>query len=111
MRSYKCADSRQTRSYEKLRFARTRQSQTNGEDLRDRWHSALKNVNEGIEIDPESVKMRNRPLYAFDAEADTLQRWQAISSQVAEELRNGHITPLFKVSGDTQIEQTAKLMA
>ena len=45
----------QTRTYEKLRFARTRRSQTNGEDLRDRWHNALKNVNEGIEIDPETI--------------------------------------------------------
>ncbi|KXL47364.1 hypothetical protein M433DRAFT_150069 [Acidomyces richmondensis BFW] len=85
-----------TRTYEKLRFARTRQSQTNGEDLRDRWHNALKNVNEGVEIDPESVKMRNRPLYAFDAEADALQRWHEVSSLVAEELRTGNITPLFQ---------------
>ncbi|KAK5130890.1 hypothetical protein LTR08_001553 [Meristemomyces frigidus] len=84
-----------TRTYEKLRFARTRQSQTNGEDIRDRWHSALKDANEGIEIDPESVKMRNRPLYAFDAEADAMQRWHEVSAQVAEELRTGEITPLF----------------
>jgi salicylate hydroxylase len=47
-----------TRAYEKLRFGRTRQSQTNGEDLRDRWHSALKNVEDNIEIDPESVKIK-----------------------------------------------------
>ncbi|KAK4545700.1 hypothetical protein LTR36_002654 [Oleoguttula mirabilis] len=87
-----------TRTYEKLRFARTRQSQTNGEDLRDRWHNALKDVNEGIEIDPESVMMRNRPLYAFDAEADAMQRWHEVSSRVAEELRTGHVTPLFNVS-------------
>ncbi len=39
--------------------------------------------------------MRNRPLYAFDAEADAMQRWHAVSSQVAEELREGCITPLF----------------
>ncbi|KAK1819467.1 hypothetical protein LTR12_006168 [Friedmanniomyces endolithicus] len=84
-----------TRTYEKLRFARTRQSQTNGEDLRDRWHNALKNVKAGREIDPETIKMRNRPLYAFDAEADAMQRWHAVSSQVAEELREGCITPLF----------------
>ncbi|KAK3117917.1 hypothetical protein LTR53_000209 [Teratosphaeriaceae sp. CCFEE 6253] len=84
-----------TRTYEKLRFARTRQSQTNGEDLRDRWHNALKNSNAGHEIDPETIKMRNRPLYAFDAEADAMQRWHAVSSVVAEELRRGDITPLF----------------
>ncbi|KAJ9631710.1 hypothetical protein H2203_000109 [Taxawa tesnikishii (nom. ined.)] len=88
-----------TRTYEKLRFARTRQSQTNGEDLRDRWHSALKNVNEGVEIDPESVKIRNRWLYAFDAEADTMTRWNEVSSKVSEELRTGNVTPLFSVGG------------
>ena len=97
----------QTRTYEKLRFARTRQSQTNGEDLRDRRHTALKSVNEGIEIDPESIKMRNRPLYAFDAEADTMQRWHAVSSAVSEELRTGNISPLFNVTGTTRTETVA----
>ncbi|KAE8451924.1 hypothetical protein EG329_002765 [Mollisiaceae sp. DMI_Dod_QoI] len=84
-----------TRVYEKLRFSRVRQSQLNGEDLRDRWHNALKDLDEDGEIDPESVKMRNRWLYPFDAEADTLQRWQEVSSQVSEELSKGKITPLF----------------
>lgn len=83
-----------TRVYEKLRFGRTRLSQGNGEDLRDRWHNALKNLDQGTEIDPESVKMRNRWLYAFDAEADTMDRWAEVSGQVAEELRTGKITPL-----------------
>jgi salicylate hydroxylase len=69
-------------------------SQRNGEDLRDRWHNALKNLDEGTEVDPESVKMRNRWLYAFDAEQDTVQRWTEVSSDVAEELKNGHINPL-----------------
>lgn len=50
----------QTRVYEKLRFSRVRQSQLNGEDLRDRWHNALKDLDEDGEIDPESVKMRVR---------------------------------------------------
>lgn len=88
-----------TRTYEKLRFARTRQSQTNGEDVRDRWHNALKNVDDGIEIDPDSVKIRNRWLYAFDAEADTMTRWNEVSSKVAEELRTNNISPLFNVGG------------
>ncbi|KAI1379872.1 putative monooxygenase [Hypoxylon crocopeplum] len=83
-----------TRCYEKLRFKRTRSSQTNGEDLRDRWHNALKNVDEGVEIDPESIKMRNRWLYAYDAEADAIQRWDEVSSLVAEELKAGKISPL-----------------
>jgi salicylate hydroxylase len=43
--------------------------------------------------------MRNRPLYDFDAEADTLQRWHGVSSGVAEELRTGQITPLFSSNG------------
>ncbi|KAJ2986226.1 hypothetical protein NUW58_g5125 [Xylaria curta] len=83
-----------TRTYEKLRFARTRASQSNGEDLRDRWHNALKDIDDGVEIDPESLKIRNRWLYAFDAEADALERWEEISSLVAQELLTGKITPL-----------------
>ena len=48
-----------TRTYEKLRFPRTRVSQTHGEDLRDRWHNVLKNVTDGdVEIDPEMVKIK-----------------------------------------------------
>lgn len=84
----------QTRTYEKLRFARTRASQLNGEDLRDRWHNALKDVDDGVEIDPESLKIRNRWLYAFDAEVDTLERWEEVSSLVHQELQIGNITPL-----------------
>lgn len=60
-----------------------------------------------MEIDPESVKMRNRPLYAYDAEADTLQRWHAVSSQVAEELRTGNISPLSHVDGSKATETVA----
>jgi hypothetical protein len=30
----------------------------NGEDLRDRWHNALKNLDDDVEIDPEDIKMR-----------------------------------------------------
>jgi salicylate hydroxylase len=88
----------QTRSYEKLRFPRTRLSQSNGEDLRDRWHNALKNLDEGVEIDPESIKMRNRWLYAYDAEADAIEKWAELSSKVAAELEAGCITPLCDVT-------------
>lgn len=84
----------QTRVYEKIRFARTRQSQTAGVDLRDRWHNALKNLDEGVEVDPESVKMRNRWLYAYDAEADAVERWEEVSAQVAKELQANQIIPL-----------------
>lgn len=63
-------------------------------DLRDRWHNALKNLDEGVDVDPESVKMRNRWLYAYDAEADTLARWDDVSAAVASELEQGKITPL-----------------
>lgn len=83
-----------TRVYEKVRFARTRQSQTAGEDLRDRWHNALKGLEDGVDIDPESVKMRNRWLYAYDAEADTIARWDEVSSRVEEELTSGKVEPL-----------------
>lgn len=60
-----------------------------------------------MEIDPESVKMRNRPLYAYDAEADTVQRWHSVSSQVAEELRTGNIKPLFDAGGSKATEVLA----
>ncbi|KAJ4387845.1 hypothetical protein N0V93_008448 [Gnomoniopsis smithogilvyi] len=83
-----------TRVYEKIRFGRTRQSQTAGVDLRDRWHSALKNLDKGVDIDPDSVKMRNRWLYAYDAEADTFCRWDEVSATVTRELKEGKIMPL-----------------
>ncbi|KAK0730159.1 hypothetical protein B0H67DRAFT_25047 [Lasiosphaeris hirsuta] len=83
-----------TRAYEKLRFPRTRVSQTHGEDLRDRWHNVLKNVDGDIEIDPEMVKIKNRPLYAFDAEQDAVDNWDEVSRKVREEFTKGEIEPL-----------------
>lgn len=62
--------------------------------MRDRWHNALKTLDQGVEIDPESVKMRNRWLYAYDAEADTRAKWDEISATVARELAADKITPL-----------------
>lgn len=67
--------------------------------MRDRWHNALKNIDDGVEIDPDSVKIRNRWLYSFDAEADTISRWNQVSSKVTEELRTNNVSPLFSVQG------------
>ncbi|EHY58401.1 hypothetical protein HRR83_007233 [Exophiala dermatitidis] len=83
-----------TRVYEKIRFPRVRRAQTNGEDLRDRWHTALDKVGDGEEIDPDSILIKNNVLYDYDAEADTIKRWPELSAQVAEELKTGKITPL-----------------
>lgn len=47
-----------TRTYERLRYARVRQAQLCGEDVRDRWHNALKKVNNDEEIDPESIHIK-----------------------------------------------------
>lgn len=41
-----------------MRFPRVRRSQTNGEDLRDRWHTALDRVAEGGEIDRASILIK-----------------------------------------------------
>ncbi|KAK0718980.1 hypothetical protein B0T21DRAFT_295507 [Apiosordaria backusii] len=89
-----------TRAYEKLRFPRVRVSQTHGEDLRDRWHNVLKNVEEDVDIDPEMVKIKastylhNRPLYAFDAEKDAIDKWEEVASRVRAELATGKVGPL-----------------
>jgi salicylate hydroxylase len=56
-----------TRTYERLRYDRVRKAQLCGEDLRDRWHNALKQVNEGEEIDPESLHMRVIPVSCLGA--------------------------------------------
>lgn len=63
-------------------------------DLRDRWHNALQHLHEGVPVDPDSVKMRNRWLYAYDAEADARERWDEVAAQVARELQANQITPL-----------------
>ncbi|OJJ54763.1 hypothetical protein ASPSYDRAFT_1161605 [Aspergillus sydowii CBS 593.65] len=85
-----------TRVYEKLRFDRVRKCQRNGEDIRDRWHGALKKLDAGESLNPEDVMMRNRWLYPFDAEADTLERWDKVATVVEKELRDRKITPLFE---------------
>ncbi len=40
--------------------------------------------------------MQNRWLYPYDAEADTMKRWNEVSAVTAEELRKGEIVPLFE---------------
>lgn len=49
-----------TLTYERLRYARVLKTQKTGEDTRYRWHSALRDLDAGKEIDPESVKMQVR---------------------------------------------------
>lgn len=52
-------------------------------------------MDDSVDVSPEAVKIRNRWLYSFDAEADTATRWTVMSAQVAQELRTGTIKPLF----------------
>ncbi|KAL1850575.1 hypothetical protein Plec18170_006860 [Paecilomyces lecythidis] len=92
-----------TRVYEKLRFDRVRQSQLSGEDLRNRWHNALKLLRDGEELDSDDIKIKNRWLYPFDAEADTRDRWEEVSAKVKKELETGHITPLFGEDGPPRV--------
>jgi salicylate hydroxylase len=89
----------------------------NGEDVRDRWHNALKDLDDDVDINPDEVKIKvsqvksrdilevakafqNRWLYPFDAEADTLQRWQDVSAKVAKELQDGKVLPLFGTTAE-----------
>ena len=46
-------------------------------------------------------RTQNRWLYPFDAEADTLRRWQEVSALVTKELQVGEITPLFAATSAT----------
>ncbi|CRG86638.1 hypothetical protein PISL3812_03648 [Talaromyces islandicus] len=92
-----------TRVYEKLRFDRVRQAQLSGEDLRNRWHNALKNLKDGEEFDPDDIKIKNRWLYSYDAEADTLARWSEVSARTQLELDSGKITPLFGDEGPSRV--------
>lgn len=51
--------------------------------------------------------MRNRWLYAYDAEADTVARFEEVSSRVAQELKSGKIEPLCTVvSKSTSLKET-----
>jgi salicylate hydroxylase len=51
------------------------------------------------------IELQNRWLYPFDAEADTIQRWQEVSAEVMKELQDGRITPRFaNVSSTYKLE-------
>lgn len=55
---------------------------------------------EGANSSHTLVQIRNRWLYAFDAEADTVERWNDVSAKVSEELQTGSVSPLFgNISG------------
>jgi salicylate hydroxylase len=51
-----------TLTYERLRYARVLKTQKTGEDTRRRWHTALRDLDAGKAVDPESVKMQVRRL-------------------------------------------------
>lgn len=46
---------------------------------------------------------KNRWLYPFDAEADTLARWSEVSARTQLELASGKITPLFGDEGPSRV--------
>ncbi|GAA5821892.1 hypothetical protein JCM3770_002648 [Rhodotorula araucariae] len=92
--------------YERLRYARVLKTQKTGEDTRRRWHSALKALEEGREVDPEAVKMQNEWIYALDAEKDTRDRFEAVAAQIERELVENHGTPVLPMSllGDDKFD-------
>jgi salicylate hydroxylase len=51
-------------------------------------------VEEDKVIDPESVKIRNRWLYDFDAEEDAARRWLEVRNVVEAEFARGCLEPL-----------------
>ncbi|KZT51429.1 FAD/NAD(P)-binding domain-containing protein [Calocera cornea HHB12733] len=81
-----------TLTYERMRYARVLKTQKTGEDLRIRWHNALKKVQKGEHIEPDSIKMRNAWIYKHDAEADARERWQAVSKQIQKEMDAGKVS-------------------
>ncbi|KAF4620124.1 hypothetical protein G7Y89_g14698 [Cudoniella acicularis] len=75
-----------TRVYEKLRFARVRLSQLNSEELRDRWHNALKDLDRNIEINPEDVKIKG--IYKFN---QTKQEKPLLNTVTCKALDSAHV--------------------
>ncbi|GAA6034655.1 hypothetical protein JCM8097_001101 [Rhodosporidiobolus ruineniae] len=92
--------------YERLRYARVLKTQKTGEDTRRRWHNALRDLDAGKEVDPESVKMQNEWIYALDAEADTRSRFSATLAQIQSELAANNDVPVLPMSllGDDKFE-------
>ncbi|GEM08340.1 monooxygenase [Rhodotorula toruloides] len=93
-------------TYERLRYARVLKTQKTGEDTRRRWHNALREIDAGREVDPESVKMQNEWIYALDAEADTHARFAAVSAQIKAELAVNNDVPILPMSllGDDKFD-------
>ncbi|GAA5841476.1 hypothetical protein JCM11251_007153 [Rhodosporidiobolus azoricus] len=84
--------------YERLRYARVLKTQKTGEDTRRRWHNALRAMDAGKEIDPESVKMQNEWIYALDVEQDTRERFARVFEQIKSELAANDDIPILPMS-------------
>lgn len=97
--------------YERLRYGRVLKTQKTGEDTRSRWHNALRDLDAGVAVDPESVKMQVRSpflpsfllqsqtrsyfsqnawIYELDTEFDTRLRFPALAAQITAELATGN---------------------
>ncbi|BGP31290.1 hypothetical protein JCM10296v2_003054 [Rhodotorula toruloides] len=94
-----------TLTYERLRYARVLKTQKTGEDTRRRRHNALRDLDAGREVDPESVKMQW--IYALDAEADTRARFAAVSAHIKAELAAKNDVPILPMSllGDDKFDE------
>ncbi|GAA6014850.1 hypothetical protein JCM10207_002201 [Rhodosporidiobolus poonsookiae] len=92
--------------YERLRYARVLKTQKTGEDTRRRWHNALRDLDAGREVDPESVKMQNEWIYQLDAEADTRERFASTLEQIKSELAANNNVPILPMSllGDDKFD-------
>ncbi|GAA5908588.1 hypothetical protein JCM6882_003685 [Rhodosporidiobolus microsporus] len=92
--------------YERLRYARVLKTQKTGEDTRRRWHNALRDMDAGKEIDPESVKMQNEWIYALDVESDTRERFATVFEQIKSELAANNDVPVLPMSllGDDKFD-------
>ncbi|GAA5970679.1 hypothetical protein JCM11641_007397 [Rhodosporidiobolus odoratus] len=92
--------------YERLRYARVLKTQKTGEDTRRRWHNALRDLDDGKVIDPESVKMQNEWIYSHYAEDDARERFAATFEQIKSELAANDNAPILPMSllGDDKFD-------
>ncbi|GAA5985747.1 hypothetical protein JCM11641_007201 [Rhodosporidiobolus odoratus] len=84
--------------YERLRYARVLETQKTGKDTRRRWHNALRDLDDGKVIDPESVKMQNEWIYSHYAEDDARERFAATFEQIRSELAANDNAPILPMS-------------
>ena len=92
------------KAFEKLRYERVHKAQANGPKMRERWHKADWDGEEGVWKNPERIWLiREEWLLGFDAEGDVYRRWGEVVEEIRRKEKGENVVELDGKSGKAKL--------